>query len=77
MLDKNGDQSCVTFRAQVAGEVRKHAVEQFVGVGSVSFRFVGRLAENGSSLVERLSAGTVIETVGTHAMGAALRGMAE
>ena len=45
MLDKNGDESCVTFWAEVTGVVGEHAVEQLVSVGQDRFRVIGGLAK--------------------------------
>ncbi len=45
MLDKNGDQSGVTFWAEVCGVVGEHAVEQLVGVGQDCFWVIGGLVK--------------------------------
>jgi len=43
--NRNGYESSVTLGAEVAGEVGEHAVKDFVGIGWLGFRFVGRLAK--------------------------------
>jgi hypothetical protein len=41
---RDGDQPGVTVRTEITGEVGKHAVEQFVGVGWFEFGVVGWLS---------------------------------
>ena len=67
----------VTFRAEIAGEVGEHAVQQFVGVRRLGLGFVGRLAERRAGMVELVAAGTVIQPVDPRAVRALLRYVAQ
>ena len=58
--DGNGDEPCVELWTQITGEVGKHAVEQFMGVGRFGFGFVGRLPEAGARLIEFVATGAVV-----------------
>lgn len=68
--DPNRNQSSVTFRAQVAGKIGKHAMNEFVRIRRLNFGVIYRLPEMGAGLVEFCARGAVIQSVHANAMRA-------
>ena len=75
--DVDGDEPRMAFRAQVAGEVRHHAMEQLMNIGRLGDGLIWGLPQVGARLIELFALGAVIEPINSCAVGSLLRGVFE